>query len=356
MRLPYPVIDGDSHVLEPRDLWLQRLEEPFRPQAPQFRLTPEGKELFYIDGKWQKRVPFEGNVWEDRPRGGFDPHERLRVMDALGIDQTFLYPTLGLNLAAVENVPLAAALCRAYNDWLADYCRVAPQRLFGVAALNLEEPREAIREAQRVVATHGVKAVMIRPNPSRGRCLHHPDYEPFYAALADLGVALAVHEGTTGTMPTAGIDRFDNNFFFEHLFSHPFEQQLAFASFLAGGILERHPTLRVAFLEAGTAWVPYWLHRLDEHYEGIGWMVPELRQPPSEYFRRQGWVSCEPDDALLPHLLPLIGEDKVMFSTDYPHYDAKPEPVKLFLELALPETARRRILGENAARFYGLTT
>jgi predicted TIM-barrel fold metal-dependent hydrolase len=353
MATPYRVIDADSHVFEPRDLWVERLEAPFKDRAPRFMRNDAGQELFFIDGKWQKRVPFEGNAWEDRPRGGFDPYERLRVMDAQGIEKTVLYPTLGLNLAAVEDVPLASALCRVYNDWLHEYCSADPQRLYGAAALNLMDPQAAAAEARRCVTEMGYKAVMIRPNPSRGRSLHHPDYEPLYTEIERLDVVLAVHEGTTGTMPTAGIDRFDN-FFFEHLFSHPFEQQLACAGIVAGGVLERHPHLRVSFMETGNAWVPFWLHRMDEHYEGIGWMVPELKRPPSEYFKRQCMVTCEADDELLPHTIALVGADKIMFSTDYPHFDAKPEPVKMILELDLPEDARRQIIGDNAARFYRL--
>jgi predicted TIM-barrel fold metal-dependent hydrolase len=353
MTPPCRVIDADSHVFEPGDLWVRRLGEPHRARAPRFATAPDGQELFAIDGKWQKRVPFAQARWEERTRGGFEPAERLRFMDEQGIERAVLFPTLGLNLAAIEDADFAEACCRVYNDWLAEYCAAAPGRLLGAGVLNLVDPARAAAEARRATTALGFPAVMVRPNPTRGRPLHHPDYEPLWAEIARLGAALCVHEGTTGTMPTAGVDRFDS-FFFEHLFSHPFEQQLACASVVAGGVLERHPALRVAFLESGTAWVPYWLQRMDDHWESIGWMVPGLALKPSAYFRRQCRVGCEPDDALLPRLLDLIGEDCVMFSTDYPHYDAKPDPVALALKLDLPEGARRKVLGANAARFYRL--
>ena len=346
------VIDADSHVFEPADLWVDRLPAAFRARAPRFGTSPDGHELFGIDGKWQKRVPFPQKKWEERTRGGFDPEERLRFMDGQGIERSVLFPTLGLNLAAVEDAAFAAACCRVYNDWLAEYCAKAPGRLHGAGALNLVDPAAAAAEARHVATALRFPAVMVRPNPTCGRALHDPAYEPLWAEIARLGVVLCVHEGTTGTMPTAGVDRFADQFFFEHLFSHPFEQQLACASIVAGGVLERHPTLRVAFLESGTAWLPYWLQRMDDHWEGIGWMVPDLTMKPSAYFRRQCMLGAEPDDPLLAPMLALIGEDAVMFSTDYPHYDAKGDPVRLAEALPLPDGARRKFMGENAARLY----
>ncbi|MBI3076934.1 MAG: amidohydrolase family protein [Deltaproteobacteria bacterium] len=154
----------------------------------------------------------------------------------------------------------------------------------------------------------------------------------------------------------AGTERFEN-YFFTHLVGHPFEQIIALACMTAGGVLERHPGLRVVFLEAGCGWAPYWLERLDEHYEVMHTLVPELPRKPSEYVRRgQCYFSCEGEEAGLPEVLGRLGEDVLVFASDYAHFDSKfPKSVKIMLERAdLSEGAKRKILRENAARLYRL--
>jgi predicted TIM-barrel fold metal-dependent hydrolase len=156
-------------------------------------------------------------------------------------------------------------------------------------------------------------------------------------------------------MLTAGIDRFES-FFFQHIVSHPFEQQLACLSLIAGGVLERFPRLRVAFMESGTGWLPYWLHRMDEHYETLGWMVPEITMRPSKYFSRQCYISTEPGDSHVAGVAELIGADRILFASDFPHYDAVfPGAVQAFVaNCGLDSDGRRAILSGNAARLLGI--
>jgi predicted TIM-barrel fold metal-dependent hydrolase len=156
-------------------------------------------------------------------------------------------------------------------------------------------------------------------------------------------------------MLTAGIDRFDS-FFFQHIVSHPFEQQLTCLSLLAGGVLERFPRLQIAFMESGTGWLPYWLDRMDEHYEHLGWMVPEITMLPSEYFRRQCFISSEAGDAHVARTAERIGADRILFASDFPHYDAVfPGAVEAFVSQAgLDHETRRAILGKNVARLLRL--
>src|SRR5262249_11271969 len=143
--------------------------------------------------------------------GGFDPHKRIEDMDREGIDMVALFPTIGLRFCGVQNGKLAAALCRAYNNWLADYCRPYSGRLFGVGAVAFQEPNLAVVEMNRVTETLGFKAVFIRPNPLRGRNLDHPDYYPFWETAQALGCPVAVHEGgMMRAIQTIGQDRFDN--------------------------------------------------------------------------------------------------------------------------------------------------
>jgi predicted TIM-barrel fold metal-dependent hydrolase len=145
--------------------------------------------------------------------------------------------------------------------------------------------------------------------------------------------------------------------FLTHMISHPFEQMLAALSIIAGGVLERFPRLRVAFLESGCGWLPFWLHRMDEHYERRAHEVPWLTMRPSDYFRRQCIISCDPDEVTIPAVVDYIGEDHVCWASDYPHWDAIfPGAVaELRKHLnGLSEAAHEKILGDNARRFLDL--
>ena len=140
------------------------------------------------------------------------------------------------------------------------------------------------------------------------------------------------------------------------VFAQPIEQMMALASFCGGGVLERHPGLRAAFLEANCAWAPWLLWRLDEGYEReADVFVPELKMSPTEYFKRQCWISVEPDEEPAKYAIDWVGSDKMVFSTDYPHGDSRyPDAVSSFLELDLSSEDKKKILWDNCADLYNL--
>ena len=142
----------------------------------------------------------------------------------------------------------------------------------------------------------------------------------------------------------------------KHVYCHPVEQMLAVGSFCLGGILERHPKLRVAFLEGNCGWVPFLLWRMDEHWERQGDVyAADLRAAPSEYFKRQCFVSVECDEEPVKYVIDAIGDDRLVFSTDFPHGDSKfPRAVEAFLQLPISEQSKRKILWDNCAAYYGL--
>ena len=165
-----------------------------------------------------------------------------------------------------------------------------------------------------------------------------------------------VHEGSGAYLPTAGADRFPGQWFFTHTISHPFEQMLASLSFICKGVLERFPQLKVVFLESGAGWLPYWLWRMDEHFEKLPFQVPWLKMKPSEYFRRQCYISCEPDEDNLGAIVQAVGEDRILFASDYPHWDSTfPGAPKAILDRTdIGPEAKKKILGENALRLLGI--
>ena len=366
IRLVEKVIDADGHVLEPMSAW-DGLAAEHRVRSERDGIGLDhvyvgAQEIVTVSlgllgspGSHMEDFAASGGYEEAQP-GGFDARVRLADMDTEGIDVAVLYPSVGLNFWAVEEPAAAVALARAYNDWLAGYCAADPGRLFGAAMLPFQDPQASVHELRRAHDELGFPAAFVRPNPCLGRSISHPAYEPVWAAAEALGVTIGIHEGSSNTIRTLGMDRPFNPLIL-HAVSHAFEQMLACAQLIVFGVLERHPDLRVVFLEAGGGWAPYWLYRLDEQMHGFGGFCPELRRPPSEYFARQCWVSFEVDEPTLPALAPFIGESRIVWGSDYPHADSTfpGATAELFETVSgLEPEAQRRILGLNAAELYGL--
>jgi predicted TIM-barrel fold metal-dependent hydrolase len=359
--------DADGHVIEPPSLWPEYLERKYHDRMPRPIRDEAGRFCYAVGGirvmrtasalavapRDHRGAPRAGGL----PPGGFDPEARLRDMDAEGIEAAVLYPTLGFFFPEVGDPELHAALCRAYNDWLADYARRDPERLIGVALLPLDDVVASVRELERTTERFGFRAAFVRPNPYAGRSLADSAYDPFWECAAAQGVAIAIHEGISDALPTLGRERSASPVI-QHLMSHPFEQMAACAAILLEGVAERHPALRFAFLESGSGWLPYWLDRLDGHWETWGSKLAARRRP-SEAFRAQCFVSMDPDDGVAPDVARSVGDEVLVWASDYPHVDAPfPGAVEKTLETlgGLPVASRRRILRENALRLYGLTT
>jgi hypothetical protein len=168
-------------------------------------------------------------------------------------------------------------------------------------------------------------------------------------------VPVCIHVGAGDGVP-AGTERFDHPLY-THALAHPFEQMIAALCVVAGGLLERFPRLKFAFMEAGCGWVPYWMERLDEHYEILQPTVPWLTKPPSEYMRiGQMFYAFEMDEKMLPYVAEFVGADRLVFATDYNHSDSKfPHTVEEVMERTdISESLKAKIMGENAAKLYNL--
>jgi predicted TIM-barrel fold metal-dependent hydrolase len=354
------IVDSDGHVIEPASVWVDYLDPKYHSRAPKRVKDDQGRDVVMLDGKllpaasqFSQKGKTQGAV--TLRAGGYDPRERIKDLDAEEIDIAVLYPTTSLRIAGLTDPELAAALCGAYNDWLADFCRVDPKRLIGVGLVPILDVDAAIAEAQRAVGELGFRGIFLRPNPVSGRNWFHPAYEPFWYAVEEMGVPIGFHEGTTMNVPTAGADRFVLHWH-QHMISHPHEQQIALMSLIAGGVMERHPKLRFAFLESGAGWIAHWLERMDEHVEYFDWEVEGLTLTPTEYFLRQGFIAGDPTERAIPAMAALVGDHVIGWATDYPHPDAIfPGAARAIRDRTdIPEESKRKILGENAAKFYGL--
>ena len=358
----FNVIDSDGHTLEPPDLYERYLDKRFvhRVQQGPRGLLVDGQETASHPPGTLETLRFTPDLILERygrlAAEGFTAAGVVEALDVEGIDVSVIYGPLYPCWIEGMDPELACGLARAYSRWLAEYSADSGGRIVGAAPIPLHSVDGALAELAYASEDLGIRAVWTRPNPVRGKPLGSAEFEPFFEALADRDMPLSLHEGSGSMMQNIGSERFTGTWFEQHACVHPMEQQMAMLSLIVQGVFERHPTLRVAFLESGSAWLPSWLHRLDEHAELVAWKdAPYLRLKPSDYFRQSCFISCDPDEDLVYQVVETIGDDRIVFATDFPHPDAKyPNAVKSFMELPrLTKDTRRKILWDNALAFYG---
>jgi predicted TIM-barrel fold metal-dependent hydrolase len=369
MKQGQPIFDADAHVQEPSTIWSDYLDPGLRDQV-----VTGADAVLRVGGQptidtWRSDHLTEEHRRRMRPldmvekygdlaRRHFEPAAIIEGLDAEGTDVAALFPSFGLYVPWGDHLApeLATGLARAYHRWIADFCSHDPRRLVPIGVTPLHDPQLAADEARRAVDEHGIKAFMLRPNPVQGRPIADPRHEGFFSTIEDTGVPLIIHEGTGARVVAAGADRFDT-WCGRHVASHPLEQMLALASLVFEGVLERHPRLKVGFFESGSGWLPYWLHRMDEHHEQWGHGdYPELTLEPSEYFARQCVISTESDDALARVTVETVGADHVVWASDFPHPESLwPNAVDSFIaDAGLSAGDERQVLWETPCDLYGL--
>jgi predicted TIM-barrel fold metal-dependent hydrolase len=352
------IVDADAHVVE---------GTTFAPQAMQrwpehITLRTDGRPSLEIEGRHYPEdtgpgagCPPEHGITHVGGVNPFTTEGMLADADRDHIDTMVLYPSFGLCAPSLEDPRFATEFARAYNEWLADFCAGSRGRLRGIAVTPLEHGRVAI-DVMREAKARGLVGTMIPP-ALKTRNLDHPDLDVFYAAAEELDMPLGIHGAPGIHLPKIGVDRFDN-YIQVHCISFPFDQMTAMTALVSGGVLDRHPKLRVAFLEAGVGWVPYFLDRMHEHFEKRGsWVKNGWQRDPNEYLQAGNlWVTCEPEEPILPGVIDVLGDDFIMFASDYPHWDGDwPESTAhLRTRSDISEAARAKIAGENARRFYRL--
>jgi predicted TIM-barrel fold metal-dependent hydrolase len=277
----------------------------------------------------------------------------LAALDADGVDITVMYPTAGLSFGTIREIDFAVALARAYNDWLHQFCQTSPGRLKFVALVPAQDPAVGAHELMRAVTELGAVGAMLPTHVPLRPDWGHRYYDPIYAQAERLDVGLAFH----ATMHEGlGSLRF-NNFINVHTVNHPVEQLMALCGSLIGGVLERFPRLRLAYLQSGIGWVPYIMDRLDEEVEKRGEdEAPYLIRTPSEYITSgRVFFGVECGEKTIPDAVRWGLENTILYSSDYPHWDGDwPHTVKTARERTdLSEAVKRKMLYENAVRFYG---
>ena len=365
------IIDSDIHVLEPIDLWDEYLDPAFRDRAPRrgsgplvvwqlgdwttpaFMDRPERQRAF---GLRSERAAERGATSDARGYGT-RPDAMLAAMDTEGIDISVVFRTLAGHVTSIDGLdpPLAAALCRAFNRWLFDFCKTDAQRLKLGALVPLQDPELAAEEARFAVEKLDAVTLVLPSQPVNGRNIYDRAYDPLWQVAQELDVAVSFHGIHVGYNEHLG-RRYLDNLVLGHAAGQPVELMLCLGGVLTGGVFSRFERLRMAFLEGNCAWLPWWLWALDERWEKWGDRQQfEQDALPSEMFREHCWVSVEPDEALARNVVAELGDTNLVISTDWPHDDsAFPHAMDHFLAQDLPEASKRSILWDNCARLYGL--
>jgi predicted TIM-barrel fold metal-dependent hydrolase len=284
-----------------------------------------------------------------------------------------------LNLACLPDAEFAVVQAQAYNDYITDFIGETNGRLSAVALLPQQDIEASAAEIRRVSGRPGVVGVMLRPNPTADwKPLQHQVYDPIWRAASDCGLPLAFHPTSSTGLPNVAeamhLNRVGGSVAplrSEQLFTHDADNAffisavaqldvMITAMFItAGGVCERFPELKFAFLEANGGWIVPWLERLDHKANAYPWDLPTLRHPPSVYFRRQCWISFDADEAMLAasSRSAICGPDRIVWASDFPHQDADFPGITNAVRSALhglDVSSQEAIAHQNATRLYGL--
>ncbi len=372
------IVDGDSHFIEPLDLYLQYIDPEYRDRAMHVAEDPtSGKQQMLVDGKrmrlgtkdidemlsiivgyGQKEEGSALNEFDRSLMSGGDwqnMDKRVQFLDAEGLDHQILFPTLGLLWEGeVQDPGLAAALCRAYNTWAFEVCSGHLDRLFPAAHISLRDPALAVQEVQRV-AKLGAHTIMVGSAPVNGKSFGHEDYDPIWAAAEDANVAVTIHPaGNKEYLGSAWYKNRNPGFMFISM-GNIQDPRMSLSTMIYDGVFERFPKLRAATVESMGSWVGEWIERFDYRYQYMR-HTSQMKRPIREYFARNIWINADPSEKLFPLIVQFVGDEKFFVGSDYPHAEGFTKPIETMRGLlsGLPAASLDKILGANAAAFYGI--
>lgn len=371
------IVSSDSHVVEPPDLWTKGIEKAYRDRAPHVDYNDEG-DWWVCDGLWLMSMTggtdagfrFESlekmrreAKFSEVVKGGYIASEKLKDMDADGIYGEVVYPTTGLVMWRLEDSLLFDAVCRAYNTWIADFCKEDPRRIKAVAMVNTDDVSVGVAELQRA-AKLGLAGAMISVNPGDRDQYSQPKYEPLWAAAQDAQLPLTLHIGTHRARQGANSPIRIRERARNMMSSPPFTStaahwfQVSVAHMIFSGVFDRFPKLQVVSLEHRASWAPHFLTAMDYEYTqrppSPDWPRFRSASLPSDFFRTNIALSFQ-EDILAVQQRRLIGIDCLTWGDDYPHpegtFPRSRERLALMFA-GVPQADKAKILGSNAARIY----
>ena len=347
----FKAFDADGHVLEKESL-LEQYYEGSWSSSKRF----DGLGIFpSLDG-WPRTVAVKqgdpgpryletsGKIWSE-------------ILDEMDLEGSVLYPSSGLGIGLIKSQEFASATATAYNNWLEQNYLEHDNRLYGAGLMAMNDVDQAISELERCAHSRTRFAAMLLPTVT---CLQksygHKDFWPIYEKAQALNMVLALHGAPSEGFGLDHLDEFQK----VHTLSHPVPIFIHLTDMIFSGVFEEFPTLRFAFLEAGSSWVPFMLDRLDYEFDSVfgARARQRLHRRPSDIIRNHEgfWVSCEMGEACLKYTIDTMGADRIVYASDFPH-----EPTEEDLTSDLPnfladsqytQDVKRKIAGENAKRLY----
>lgn len=367
------VVDCDSHVMEPPDLWTEYLENEYKSRAIRIEMVDGVESLFIgnelilsgvLAGLGGVNLPIEevfttGKRYMDGcPPASYQSEARTHLLDSWAVDYGVLFPTIGILPFPTDDLDLNSAYCRAYNNWqketFEDSNRVVP-----IAIINWHDVDEASRELGHRLK-QGFKGVFVPPEVISGNRPGEAHFDPIWRLCQEADIPACLHvvvrfsggAGSFGSWQETGPGPIFS-------FGLGATGQLipAMASFVMDGLYDRFPMLKVVSVEAGCGYAAYLMDRLDEKDQIFRKLIPApLELKPSEYIQRNCYFVAEPEERTIGAMLELVGEDRIMWGSDYPHIDSKldaPDLIRASIKRLTP-TQQHAVMGENARIVFNL--
>jgi predicted TIM-barrel fold metal-dependent hydrolase len=371
----YTVISADSHMIEPPNLWTERLDRKYRDAAPHVEenergsffvapgIQPSRVSLGFAAGRSGKELKeyFKKGGYEAARPSGWDPVERVKDQDIDGVVGEVLYTTFGMPLFRLPDADLQRACFKVYNDWVAEFRSHNPQRFYPIALISLEDLDAGVKELERC-AKLGLKGAQIWGGPPAERPFWTEEYDPLWSVAQEARLPLSLHLGTGKGSGVADKSKAVKTtkrppFMTRNYVNAIQEVQRSFTDIIFGGVLERFPRLTLISAENDSGWFPHYLYRLDHAYDKFNEMSDEpLPMKPSFYVHRQVMVTFQ-DDPIGPLVSTIFGENNFMWASDFPHSDCTWPNSRRIIDgqfAGVPEQLRDKIVCENAARVYGI--
>ncbi|MBM3925838.1 MAG: amidohydrolase [SAR202 cluster bacterium] len=368
MRNGFRVIDADAHFYEPKNIWDKYVEKEFYDRRPivtdiisKARLVYKAENKPFSAVRANTLYSEMENKFGHAFRAGWTLESRLIDMDTEGWDIQVCLPTNAAALPGDVETDVLPALHRAYNNWAYDFCSGSSKRVRFTAIVPGTHPKEMVKESVRTVEKLGAVSVFL-PRAIPDKQFDHPDYAPFFDTVQGLDVPISVHGNTSAGGEPAAAARYAKRtgayIALSQAIQFPVENMINFGHFIYGGLLDKYPTLRLLILESNSGWVPFWLNRLEKYCEGrqsVWFDEHPLKHTPQEYFLRQCAVAADADEPSIKYVVDYIGDNNIVFNTDYPHPDAPSTsaPLKEMLEQPLSDDSKRKILWDNSVKIYG---
>jgi predicted TIM-barrel fold metal-dependent hydrolase len=363
----FKMVSADSHVVEPPNLWVERVDQRYRERAPRIVSEPDSDYLVCEGGLTYKH-PIELTVCTEAPdnevsmigrfanarKGAWDPAARVADMDRDGVEAEILYTSFGLSMFSIPDPDFQLACFRAFNDWLAEYCAGARGRVFGVAMIPTDRMEDATAEMARC-RKMGLVAAMISISQDAGHGYENPMYDPIWSASEELEMPISLHVA-------ASKKHFSNTGNVMADFALAFTPTMySLAAMIFSGVFDRHRKLRVVSVENDAAWVAGILERMDYRaHRDRGWAgafnAIKSGRTPSQIFHDHVGVTFMRDRTAVRNR-DIIGLSNLMWGSDYPHFDGTwPHSKKVLAEqfAGVPLADQLRIARRNAIDWYKL--